>query len=109
MAGVTVTRIRRSPGGRDSFGDRIPGTESRTDIPGCALAPRADPEPTERGRNGVIVGLTLYAPLGTDLLHADRIEFDGTAYEIDGEPGRWVNPWVPTHGGVEAALKRAAG
>lgn len=105
----TVTRIRRSVEGFDADGDPLPATEDRTDIAGCALAPRQDPEPTERGRHGAIVGLTLYAPIGTDLVHTDEVEYAGTVYVIDGEPGRWENPWAPSHGGVEVALKRAVG
>lgn len=113
MSGFTVTRVRRAPGGRDQYNDPIAGSESRTAITGCAIAPRAEQEPNERGRNGTITGLTLYAPLGTDLLSTDLVQINPAdpddLYEIEGEVGRWTNPFVPTHGGIEAALKRAKG
>lgn len=109
MAGISVFRVRSTPGGTDADGDPVAGTTSSLEIDGCMVAPRQATEPTERGRAGVIVGLTLYAPLDTDLVHTDRIEIDGVLYEIDGEPGTWRNPWKPSHGGVEVALRRAVG
>ena len=106
MENASVIRVR--PGGLDRYGDPV-GSPSRTTLPGCAVAPRTSSDVTDRGRQGVIVGMTLYAPHGTDLLHTDQVEVDGVLHDIDGEPGSWVNPFSGWRAGVEVALKRAAG
>jgi hypothetical protein len=110
---ATVLRVRRTPGGRDAYNDPIPSGETRVAITGCAIAPRSEPEPDERGRNGTIVGLTLYAPLGADLVSTDLIQVDlndpKDLHEIEDEVGQWSHPDDPAHGGLVAALKRARG
>lgn len=107
--GVTVT-IVRSPG-KDQYGDPIPGTTTRIDIPLCAVAPRTSTEPTERGRQGVIVGKSVYLPdnASTIPLFTDQLEIAGVLYDIEGEPGDWTNPLTGWHPGSEIAIRRAAG
>ena len=107
--GPTVTVLRDSAPGVDAYGDPLPGTVERIDIPKCGVAPRYSTEPTERGRQGVIVGLSLYAPAGADIRSTDRVEVAGLAYAAEGEPGAWVNPFTGTDFGFEVALKRATG
>lgn len=102
----TVTRLRGAPGGHDSNGDPVSSTVARLDITECLVAPRYESETLGLGRNGVVVGLNVYAPTGTDLVYTDRIEVDGIAYDIEGEPGDWQGSQV---GGVEVALRRAVG
>lgn len=98
---------RTTPTGTDPVtGDRRTGTTTDTTIDGCLVAPRYSDEPRTQGRNGVIVGQTLYAPPGADLQRHDKIDIDGTIYDIEGEPGIWTGSRV---GGVEAALRRTAG
>lgn len=108
--GVTVTIVRAAPGGVDPYGDPIPGATTRIDIPRCGLAPRMSTESTARGRQGVIVGQTVYLPDGSPtVLYVDQLEVAGVLYDIEGEPGEWSNPftgWVP---GSEVAIRRAAG
>lgn len=107
--GQTVTIIRESPGGTDVYGDPITSTVLRTDVAGCAVAPRYSSESSERGRQGMIVGLSVYAPAGTDVLFTDRVEIDGVAYVIEGEPAAWSNPFTGWSPGVEIAVRRATG
>jgi len=103
----SVIRLRTSPTGTDPVtGDRLTGTATTTTIDRCLVAPRYSDEPRVQGRNGVIVGQTLYAPPGTDLNRHDQIDIDGTVYDIEGEPGAWTGSRV---GGLEVALRRAAG
>jgi hypothetical protein len=104
---VTVVRVR--PLGYDDNGDPIEGEASRLTIDGCAVAPRSSSDITDRGRQGVIVGLSLFAPYGADITHGDRVEVDGVPYEVDGEAGSWKNPFTEWEAGVEVALRRAAG
>ena len=107
--GQTVTIVRQSPGGFDAYGDPIPGTEARTTVSGCAIAPRTSTESTERGRQGVVVGLTVYLPAGSGVMHTDQLEIAGVLHSIVGEPGEWINPFDGSTPGVEVAVMRAAG
>lgn len=106
--GETIT-VMPGPPGTDSYGDPLPITRTGGDITGCAVAPRYSTEPTERGRQGVIVGLSIYAPTGSDILFTDLIEVRGQVYMVEGDPGDWVNPFTGWAPGMEIALKRAAG
>ena len=106
--GETVTIVPGSPG-TDSYGDPLPITRTGGDITGCGVAPRYSTEPTERGRQGVIVGLTVYAPTGSDILSTDSLIVRGAEYVVDGEPAAWRSPfsgWAP---GIEVAIRRAVG
>ena len=110
--GETVTIVRNSTPARDENGDWVTGVETRIDVSGCGVAPRTgatDGEVDARGRQGVIIGLSLYAPPGTELLVTYRVEARGALFEVEGEPGQWWNPFLGAHVGVEVALRRAAG
>lgn len=109
IGNATVTRVRQTPGGTDADGDPIEGTETRSTIEGCAVAPRSTADITDRGRQGVLVGLTLYLPFGTDVDHRDRFEVDGSLFDVDGIGGSWSSPFSGWQAGVEVALKRASG
>lgn len=106
---MAIYRLRRTPGGVDEYGDPIESTVSRMLLEGSFTAPRVSDDITNRGRAGVIVGLTLFAPYNSDLVHTDQIEVDGQVYEIEGEPGRWRNPMTGWEAGTQAALVRAQG
>lgn len=107
--GVTVTIVRSA--GTDAYGDPIPGAPTRIDIQLCGVAPRMSTEPTERGRQGVVVGRSVYLPddASTIPLFTDQLEIAGVLYDIEGEPGDWTNPLTGWHPGSEIAIKRAAG
>lgn len=121
--GTTITILRDTPGGFDEYGDPITSSTSRTDIAGCAIAPRYSNEPDTLGRNGVIVGLTIFAPYGSDILFTDRIEINGggtvagapvtpltaKVYLIEGSPENWLNPFTGSTPGMEISVKRAVG
>ena len=109
MAAPVIVRVRSAPGGVDEYGDPVAGTESRTTLEGAFVAPRESGEIQNRGRAGVIVGLTLFAPYDTDLAYSDQIEVDGVLYDIEGEPGRWRNPYSGWEAGMQVALVRTAG
>lgn len=79
------------------------------EINSCAVAPRLDSEDRTNGRQGVIVGLTVYAPAGADILATDRVRVRGDDYEVDGEPGDWRSPYGTANGGLEIALRRVEG
>lgn len=106
---MNIERVRRQPGGVDAYGDPVAGTLEVTPIPGAFVAPRMSDEIQTRGRSGVVVGLTLFAPHGTDLRFDDQVRVDQTLFDVDGEVARWEHPrsgWQP---GLTCALRRAQG
>lgn len=112
-ANATVMRVRRNPGGVDAYGDPVDSTEDRATLTGCIVAPAAisgfDPEIYDRGRSGVIVALTLLAPIDTDLVYTDQVEVDGTLFDIDGEVGRYRSPFSGWEAGLQVGLRRVQG
>jgi hypothetical protein len=114
---ITVTVLRG--GGTDDYGDPISGGVQRISVPGCAVAPRAytgasSVSVDDRGRQGVIVGLTLYPPKVGQIRHTDNIEIAGVSegldgvFTVEGEPGDWISPYTGRTG-CEVALRRAEG
>lgn len=101
--GSTVT-IRRS-GGTDPFGDPLPGTEHQ--LHGVAVAPRTSNEDHTRG-NAVVVGYELYAAYDADLRATDQVLLPGDPdpWEVEGEPGRWRDPFTNWAPGLHVALRR---
>lgn len=109
LAGEVVVLLRGTPGGTDAYGDPIPGTVTRTDVPGCAIDARYSTEPTERGRHGVAVGLTVFAPAGTDVRSGDQVEIRGLVYDVEGIAVAPVNPFTGWTPGVEFTATREVG
>lgn len=113
--GETVTRLREGPSpGRDPLGSPLPGTVVETEIHGCVVTPR-EAAPTvggemQQARDTVVVGLTVYAPPGTDIRTTDRIRIRGELYEVTGQPGDWGHsPFTGTRGVVQVAADRVTG
>jgi hypothetical protein len=107
IVGESVTRLR--PAGTDAYGDPIAEAPGELDIAGCALAPRSSSDVTDQGRQGVIAGMTLFAPAGADIEATDQIVARGATWTIEGEVGDWRNPHTGAQPGLEVALKRVAG
>jgi hypothetical protein len=104
---VTVTRRRRSPGGRDQYGSPTPSTTTTTTIAGCLVAPGDGTRVIEiPARRGQVIELVLYAPPGTELTVDDEILHVGTWYDVAAPPRPWDGERV---GGVEVDLVRGTG
>lgn len=110
MTGETITRLRGTAT-EDRYGDEVFdwSDPAELDIDGCAIAPRESAEDGADGRQAVIVGLTIYAPAGADVLPSDRLRVRGDDHEVDGEPGVWTNPWTGVTAGVEIRTRRVDG
>lgn len=106
---TAVTRLRAELDNTTRGQRRDWTNPSQLTITGCVLAPRTATEDTTAGRQGVIIGWTLYAPADVDLVATDRIEHDGRLYEIDGHPANWVNPYTYARRGLEVALRAVEG
>ncbi len=114
IGNATVTRIRMDPGGIDVYGDPVDSDADEEALAGCGVAPRSTSDIDDRGRQGVIVGLSLYTPYGADVLYTDQFRVEGLGsldgtYEVDGEAGQWKSPLSSWEAGTEIALKRAQG
>lgn len=109
VTGETVTIVRPAET-TDAYGNPAADWDDPTEtaVDGVAVAPRVDTEDRSAGRQGVIVGLTLYLPAGAAIAATDRVVVRGDTYEVDGEPGDWRSPYS-TAKGVEVAVRRVVG
>ena len=60
-------------------------------ITGCSVQPSATASNFERSEQ-VTDRWQLFAPPKSDLMTGDRVEFDGTTYDLDGAPYEWTSP-----------------
>lgn len=88
----TVT-VRRATVTEDDYGNPVRNwaTATSTPVAGCSVQPVIGDEVTV-GRDTIVSRWKLYAPDETDLIASDRVEFDGSAYDVDGEVQRWDFP-----------------
>lgn len=87
----TVT-IHRAPL-KDARGSLVRDWENASthEITGCSVQPSSTASNFEREEQ-VTDRWQLYAPPQADIQTGDRVEFNGTLYEIDGAPYNWPSP-----------------
>ena len=103
--GVTVT-VRSVTTTDDGLGNTTETVTEEQWGP-CAVAPRYATESSDPRVPPVIVGKTVYGP--TIALDSDDVLLiDGTAWQVDGLPGEWRNPFTDWDAGIEVPVKRAA-
>lgn len=103
----SITRIR--PGTKTERGSTVPDWDSasRLEIEDCSVQP-AGTSLSQDGRiEGIMDGLTVYAPEDADILAGDRIEYGGSVYTINGDPLLWPAPASLAH--VQLNLQRWRG
>lgn len=112
---MTVVVHRRTPGGHDVYGDPVASTYTVFELDGCLVAPRASTEQTDRGREGVVVGVDLFVPPSCwwEIERFDEVEIEAGdpmagRYVVDGESAAWRSQGGHDRGMV-VPLKRAAG
>ncbi|MFD5384244.1 hypothetical protein ACFWMG_04605 [Streptomyces sp. NPDC127074] len=109
---MTIVRPGASTG-YDEYGAEVPGLPEEIPVPGCGIAPRdgnaASGNEQTQARDTVIIGLTLYAPAGTDLRPTDKVRIANVLYEVDGQAGAFKSPFTGSSGPVVAALERVTG
>lgn len=88
----TIT-VRRATTTQDDYGNDVRNWDaaSSATVGGCSVQPVTGEEVTV-GRDTIVSRWQLFAPDGTDLTATDRVEWDGDAYEVDGEVQRWAFP-----------------
>lgn len=109
--GVTVSRLRGAEVS-DGYGGTILDWDNPTtvQIDGCAVAPRIADEERDRGRQGVNIGWTVYAPgVDHDITHLDRMEIPAGVFEVEGDPNPWSNPYTGNKPGTVIQLRRLDG
>lgn len=93
----------------DGYGNQVPDWSDpvRAEVTGCRLQPMPV-EDYVLDREAVTTRWRLFAPEGTDLRATDRVEHDGVAYQVEGDPERWPSP-TGRLAHVEALLRRTEG
>lgn len=85
----TVYRLRADVVQNDHGNDvRDWNNPARKAIRGCAVEPGA-PQEYLLGRDANRIAWFVMAPYGADILPADRVEYQGVAYEVSGPPAPW--------------------
>lgn len=99
----------RAPMVDDRYGDEIADWDnaSETSLPGCRVVPGAGSENTV-DRDQLTRRWVLFAPPSADLRATDRIRWDGTDYDIDGDLRRWRSA-TGALAHIEADLTRVEG
>jgi hypothetical protein len=103
--GAHTITVRRAVSAEDAYGnaERNWATATSVTVTGCSMQPVTGQEQTV-GQDTIVSRWQLFAPDGTDLLATDRVEFNGDAYEVDGEVQRWGFPPL-SH--ITALLRRS--
>lgn len=121
--GEIITILRSVSTELTPYGDLPTPVITRIDISNAGIAPRMSNEPSARGRQGVMIGYSLYLPYGTDLRFNDKVELFGggtlagvprtplTAqiYYVDGQPAQWKSALSGKRFGMEIALSLGSG
>ncbi|MBF6326770.1 hypothetical protein IU451_30195 [Nocardia cyriacigeorgica] len=81
-----IAVIRHRGGGMDDDGNPIPSTD--TELAALAVAPGANPDYLDRGRNGQRVECSVYFSPAVDLVGTDELTVDGQRYWIAVEQWR---------------------
>lgn len=92
----SITQIRQSSSGTDSYGEPILVT-TEIELQGLVAA-RTGSKTVGAAEITVTSGVTLYLPAGTEILNDDVFVVRGIRYVVDGEPFDWRNGmgnWTP--------------
>lgn len=76
----------------DDFGNPIPGTPTDVDSPAW-VEPLTSREANDRQIQQTY-GYVMYLPLEVDVTGADEVIYQGTAYEVVGEPQRQAGGFI---------------
>lgn len=99
---VPVTLIRTTSGGVDEYGDPLPGSPERVELPPALFAPGRTSEPVNPGEKPVISLPSLYWRGEHPRVTArDLIEVMGGQYRVEGAPQWWPSGMVVSLKGVD--------
>jgi hypothetical protein len=91
--------------------DWSPGAVSRLTVTGLNIQPASQTESADEQRTAVVTGYKVQSAPGTapDIRAADRIEWAGLLYEVQGEVGRWPQLFSDATHHIEFVMARATG
>lgn len=112
MFNQTAVRLRAGTK-TDRGGNTIPdwSNPSRLTVSGLNIQPNAQTETVDEQRTATITGYRVQSAEGTapDIKATDRIEWNGQAFEVDGEVATWPDLFTDTTHHIEFAMVRATG
>ncbi|MFJ3878065.1 hypothetical protein ACIPW5_11455 [Streptomyces sp. NPDC090077] len=114
MFNQSAVRVRagtRTDRGGNTVPDWAPGAVTRLTVSGLNIQPASQSEAADEQRTAVVTGYKVQSAPGTDpdVRAADRIEWAGRLYEVQGEVGRWPQLFSDTVHHVEFVMDRATG
>jgi head-tail adaptor len=100
---------RYQEGATDAHGNPVESWGSVENVAVYAVAPSFSNEPAGSGRDAVITGLSVLAPLGTDIDAKDRAVWNSEEYTIEGDLADWTNGPFDFEPGIQFNLKKVDG
>jgi hypothetical protein len=104
---VSLTLVHRVLDGQDSFGNDAYRDETET-VAGSVAAPGGSSEDTQFTEQ-VSTSMTFYLPYGTPVGPLDAIIYNGTKYEVQGEPSSYSSPFSNNTAPVEVRARAITG
>lgn len=96
-------------GAEDAHGNPVEGWEPAEYVKVFAVAPTSSQEPSESGRDAVITGLTVLAPVDVVIDAKDRVLWNGIEYTVEGDVADWTTGPFNFKPGIQFNLKRVDG
>lgn len=111
QAAVRVRAGSRSDRGGNTIIDWSPGAVTRLTVSGLNIQPTSQAESVDEQRTAIVTGYKVQSAPGTapDIRAADRIEWGGLLYEVQGEVGRWPQLFSDAPHHIEFVMARATG
>lgn len=114
MFNQTAVRVRagtRMDRGGNTVPDWSPSAVSSLTVTGLNIQPNQQYESVGVDRNAVVTGYKVQSAEGTapDITAADRIQWMGDTFEVDGEVARWPELFADTVHHIEFVMVRATG
>lgn len=114
MFNQSAVRVRagtRTDRGGNTVKDWSEGAVDRLTVTGLNIQPNTQNEDTDATRSAVITGYRVQSAEGTapDIAAADRIEWRGETFEVQGEVAAWPELFADTVHHIEFTMLRATG
>jgi hypothetical protein len=114
MFNQTAVRVRagtRTDRGGNTVADWSPAAVSRLTVMMLNIQPNSQAESVDEARNAVVTGYRVQSAEGTrpDITAADRIEWRGEMYEVDGDVAEWPELFTDTVHHIDFVMVRATG
>lgn len=114
MFNQTAVRVRageRTDRGGNTVPDWSPGAVSTLTVTGLNIQPNSQSESVDVDRTAVVTGYRVQSAEGTapDITAADRIQWNGETFEVDGEVGVWPELFSDTTHHIDFVMVRATG